>query len=299
MHRRRGHGAVALLVGLASLTALCWVCATQKAPAIEADIRRRVGVTLTAAGLPDIRHTVDGRAVTIRGVVGTRSTRDRAVEVVAEVDGVSGVIEDIQISLPGGRAPTPVPAADPATPTAARPDRILRSQTPPAAPTPATRPDPPTPVDTPAPAPATPTPPASAPSPAPRPSHSWTGTADLDCAGVARRIGQTHIPFPRHSAQLDASARATLQRMGAHLARCPGMLVVARGHADDASADVDDLTLSRQRADQVIAALARFDAGQARLKRTYAGAREPISPRAQDSALNRRVEFKAAEAPDR
>lgn len=188
-------------------------------------------------------------------------------------------------------APEPTPAAAPSpapAPEAAAP--------PPAAPPAAAPAEPPAPVT-----PASPVAVAAAAPPAPSEAAPKAETAspppvDLavcrdDLVKVASGAGP--VAFERGSAKIDSAGHDALDRIAAAIKACPGVRIVAEGHADIEGSPEHNQRLSVKRAQAVVDYLTSAGVGPEKIEAVGFGTSRPVAPNttADARAKNRRAEI--------
>jgi outer membrane protein OmpA-like peptidoglycan-associated protein len=100
------------------------------------------------------------------------------------------------------------------------------------------------------------------------------------------------IFFNVGSATLTPADTPKLRELGSLVADCPEALVHVTGHSDASGNDIVNMTLSWQRADNIVAAVSNLGLDASRFEAVGFGARSPLSQGdASEEDLNRRVEF--------
>ena len=102
--------ALTVSLGLIALVLLSWLCIASRAPAIEEDIRARVGDGLTEASMDWAVVGVDGRDVVLEGAAPSDEAQSGAVALAGGVWGVRKVEDRIGVAEP--EAPTEAPVVD-------------------------------------------------------------------------------------------------------------------------------------------------------------------------------------------
>jgi OOP family OmpA-OmpF porin len=113
----------------------------------------------------------------------------------------------------------------------------------------------------------------------------------LDADGKIALYG---LHFANDSAKLTPDSSKTLEQMAALLKQAPAMKVYIVGHTDNTGAPAHNATLSQQRADAVVAALATtYGIAPARMKAEGLAAYSPVASNHAEAgkAKNRRVEL--------
>ncbi len=102
--------ALTVSLGLIALVLLSWLCVAFRAPAIEEDIRARVGDGLTEASMDWAVVGVEGRDVVLEGTAPGDEAQSGAVALVGGVWGVRKVDDRVSVAEP--EAPTEAPVVD-------------------------------------------------------------------------------------------------------------------------------------------------------------------------------------------
>lgn len=118
---------------------------------------------------------------------------------------------------------------------------------------------------------------------------------------IARLLQGERIRFPSASAELAAQSRPLVGRLADQVLRCPQARILVEGHTDAQGDAAVNLTLSRRRAEAVVAALVQAGLPAERLEARGLGETRLLdrgdSPQAHER--NRRIEFHLAPAPTR
>ncbi|MEP3347318.1 MAG: OmpA family protein [Litoreibacter sp.] len=124
-------------------------------------------------------------------------------------------------------------------------------------------------------------------------THATPVAAATNCYDeVVNTAKEATIFFRVGSATLTPEDTPKLRKLGALVADCPDALVHVTGHSDASGDDTVNMTLSWQRADNIVAAVAALGLDASRFEAVGFGARSPLSQGgASDEDLNRRVEF--------
>lgn len=124
-------------------------------------------------------------------------------------------------------------------------------------------------------------------------THATDIATAPDCyEQVVDAAREATIFFRVGSATLTPADTPKLRALGSLVADCPEALVHVTGHSDASGNDVVNMTLSWQRADNIVAAVANLGLDASRFEAVGFGARSPLSQGgASDEDLNRRVEF--------
>ncbi|MEO1038670.1 MAG: OmpA family protein [Pseudomonadota bacterium] len=115
----------------------------------------------------------------------------------------------------------------------------------------------------------------------------------------AALTGRT-VEFETGSAQIDPVSRPLLRELASLTRRCAGFALVVAGHTDNTGEEDFNRSLSEARAGAVAAYLISAGANAAGLSATGYGSTRPIADNTSEDgrALNRRVEFRVATAPN-
>ncbi len=101
------------------------------------------------------------------------------------------------------------------------------------------------------------------------------------------------ILFAPERADIDPASDGVITEIVALLGTVPDVAVEVVGHTDDVGPDDENLTLSQNRADAVVARLVELGVAEARLNARGEGEAQPLVPNVDDEsrARNRRIEF--------
>ncbi|WP_244431917.1 OmpA family protein [Rhodopseudomonas sp. B29] len=101
------------------------------------------------------------------------------------------------------------------------------------------------------------------------------------------------INFERRSATIDKASLPVLTKLAAAIAQCPAVTIEVAGYTDAAGKKAANETLSKRRAEAVVASLAKLGTGSAKLVAAGYGADKPLASNdtPEGRAQNRRIEF--------
>ena len=239
--------------------ALVLSCVLTKAPAIEADLRRKAEQALEAQGV-DLGDglLVDGRDAWLSGVVDSEDSKARAAEALAHVSGLRAVHDLLKT---GGRAIAPPvdPPAHEATAKASIPEPVAEIAKP-----------------------------ASGPAmPGGGAAHGEAQRSIDDV--VAGRV----VEFAPGSARLTANGAALVDELAGVLQRYPGVGFEIGGHTDSQGTSRNNLEMSRRRAEAVRTRLVEAGVSAGRLTAKGYGEDRPVADNRTRAGRekNRRVEL--------
>lgn len=138
------------------------------------------------------------------------------------------------------------------------------------------------------------------PQPVPAPEEPSVDVADL-LAEQCRQsffaaLGERSVQFATGSDELTPQSGQLIDELAAVAKRCPGTRIAISGHTDDRGARADNLRLSQQRAEAVMAELVSRGVSIARLDARGYGEERPVADNDTEAgrARNRRIEFELA-----
>ena len=276
-----------ILIEFALLIALGWYCIRVESNNIEVDLAYRSAAALGYSGLKTVTPQADGQTIILRGRVASPEQKQRAIDSVAGLWGVTEVRDEMVVAPPDNAATNTV--ADTADTMAAATssadtatDAAIDATT-----DAATNPM----IDT-APGATTDTTTNTA-TEAEEPSAT-DETLIQQCQHDLRAVTKHVKPrFELGSDTLTSDSAALLREVGAVMQRCPGLVLKITGHTDSIGKAEDNLRLSEARAKRVVEALHELNIDRTRLQAEGAGETRPIADNATAAGreANRRIEF--------
>ncbi|MEM8754401.1 MAG: OmpA family protein, partial [Pseudomonadota bacterium] len=121
------------------------------------------------------------------------------------------------------------------------------------------------------------------------------------CADALSAVTEAEpILFAPGSAEIDEASAPVLERLAAIFPRCVGARIEIGGHTDSQGRESTNISLSRARAEAVLAAILSLDDGLANLSAVGYGEAEPIADNGTEEgrARNRRIAFRAVAADE-
>ena len=284
-----------ILIEFALLIALGWYCIRVESNNIEVDLAYRSAAALGYSGLKTVTPQADGQTIILRGRVASPEQKQRAIDSVAGLWGVTEVRDEMVVAPPDNAATNTV--ADTAdtmaaatssvdTATDAATDTAIETTT-----DAATNPVIDTAIET-APGATTDTTTNTA-TEAEEPSAT-DETLIQQCQHDLRAVTKHVKPrFELGSDTLTSDSAALLREVGAVMKRCPGLVLKITGHTDSIGKAEDNLRLSKARAKRVVEALHELGIDRTRLQAEGAGETRPIANNATAAGreANRRIEF--------
>ncbi|MBM4255079.1 MAG: BON domain-containing protein [Deltaproteobacteria bacterium] len=285
---------LAIVAGLLGTGLLAYLCAAGHRNAIQQDLTDRTKAALAQSSVRELSVAVDGRELTLRGVVPSEEAKREAQKRAQKVYGVRTVTNLLEIRVPSPLLPSSPPPVEtsPVVPPAA-------SRTMPAPQAPKSAPEQRSPAQkSPVVTPSTPKPPVQkALTTSQREPLPSKGAPCQKMLEAALRDGQ--IQFESGKAVLRPQSYSALDRLAGAAKKCAGIDVEVSGHTDSRGTRSLNMKLSKERAQAVIAYLRRKGVPAQRLTAIAHGPSKPLASNTTDAGMrrNRRAEVTIKNVP--
>ncbi len=261
---------LAVLAGLLGTGILAYFCAAGHRDTIQQDLSNRTRTALAGAMVSDLLISADGREITLRGVVLSEQAKREAGETAKKISGVHTVTNFLEICAP---APLPLPPSPPVETIPIVPPSPAVTQEPLVSPPRK--------------------PPVQRVVAVPRPREQ-PQTQAPNCQKVLKTtLSGGQIQFETGKAALRPLSYPILDRLAGAVKRCAVTDIEISGHTDPRGSLRQNLTLSKNRAQSVIAYLIKKGVPAQRLTAIARGPGKPIASNTTTVGMqrNRRVEL--------